>query len=228
MRLEQTLDHILENSVTARRIYGLKLMLKEGFTDISKWFLLNRETLKYDIDLKPGGIVLDIGAFKGQYTKKMLARNRDMVFWLYEPIADYFQTCQNLFRDKRSITVYQAAVSSDGRDFEMEIDGLRSRHSSGNLTDSVKIASIDIQDIFDSAQEFELLKMNIEGMEFECLERLINSNSLVKAKYLLIQFHNFEDDSRSKLEKLREGINKDYSNVWQYEWMWELWKRKLE
>ncbi len=228
MQVEQMVDRLLENSATARRIYGLKLLTKDGLTDASKWFLLNREKLKYDIDLKAGGIVLDIGAYKGQYTKKMLAKNKDMVFWLYEPIAAYFQICQNLFLDEKSITIYQAAVSANGRDFQMEIDGLRSRHSPGNLADSVSTTSIDIQNIFDSAKEFELLKMNIEGMEYECLEKLINTNSLIKAKYLLIQFHNFEDQSPYKLEKIHENINKDFTNIWKYEWTWELWKRKLE
>lgn len=228
MQAEQIVDRLLENSATARRIYGLRLLIKDGLTDTSKWFLLNREKLKYDMDLKAGGIVLDIGAYKGQYTKKMLTKNKDMVFFLYEPIAEYFQTCQNLFRDRKSVTIYQAAVSSDGRDFQMEVDGLRSRHSSDNSGGSVSITSIDIQKIFDTAPEFELLKMNIEGMEYECLGKLISTNSLVKAKYLLIQFHNFEDQSSYNLEKIHETLNKDFINIWKYEWTWELWKRKLE
>ena len=33
-------------------------------------------------------------------------------------------------------------------------------------------------------------------MEYECLEQLIRTNSLIKAKHLLIQFHNFEINSK--------------------------------
>ncbi len=228
MKLEIIKDRLLEDSVILRRIYGLELLIKTGLTDVSKWFLLNRENLKYDIDLNAGGIVLDIGAFKGQYTEKILARYNDMVFWLYEPIADYFQICQHHFVNTKSVTVHQAAVSADGRNFEMQVDGLRSRQTVDQLADSVLITSVDIQDIFDSAQEFELLKMNIEGMEFECLEKLINTNSLIKARYLLIQFHKFESDSSQRLKKIRESLKEDYENVWSYDWMWELWKRKEE
>ncbi len=222
------IDRLLENSVTARRIYGIKLMIRDGLTDASKWFLFNREKLKYELDLKTGGIVLDIGAYKGQYTEKMHALNVDVIYWLYEPIVEYFQICKQLFFDKSTIVIHQAAVSADGRDFEMEVAGLRSRQASGNWIDSVSITSIDIQDIFDSAEEFELLKMNIEGMEYECLERLIRSNSLIKAKYLLIQFHELDEHSPSKLTKIHESISNDYTNIWKYQWMWELWKRKAE
>lgn len=228
MRVELGIDRLLENSITARMIYGIKLTIRDGLTDASKWFLFNREKLKYELDLKAGGIVLDIGAYKGQYTKKMHAFNADVVFWLYEPIEEYFQICQNLFFDESTITTHQTAVSADGRDFEMEVAGLRSRQASNNLTDSVSITSIDIQDIFDSADEFELLKMNIEGMEYECLEKLINSNSLIKAKYLLVQFHELDEHSPFKLAKIHESISNDYTNIWKYEWMWELWKRKAE
>lgn len=228
MRAEQMVDRLLENSAPARRIYGLKLLIRNGLTDTAKWFLQDREKLKYDIKLKAGGIVLDIGAYKGQYTKKMLARNQNAAFQLYEPIAEYFQICKDLFRDEKSVTIHQAAVSADGRDFQMEIDGLRSRNSPEKSAESVSITSIDIQTIFDAVQEIELLKMNIEGMEYECLDKLISSNSLIKAKYLLIQFHNFEDRSPHNLEKIHQGIDKDFVNIWKYEWMWELWKRKLE
>lgn len=222
------MDRILENSVTARRIYGLKLIIREGLSDASKWFLFNRERLKYEIDLREGGIVLDIGAYKGQFTEKILGRNDELIFWLYEPIPEYFQICENLFLNKDSITIYQTAVSADGRSFEMQVDGLRSRKAVGNPVDSVLIPSICIQDIFNSAPEFELLKMNIEGMEFESLEKLISTNSLVKAKYLLIQFHNFESDSPLRLAKIRQGIEKNYESIWKYDWIWELWKRKDE
>lgn len=203
-------------------------MIKDGFTDASKWFLFNRENSKYDLDLEAGGIVLDIGAYKGQFTEKILAKNNDLVFWLYEPISEYFQICERLFANNSAVTIYETAVSEDGRDFEMQVDGLRSRKTADNTADSIRIASTDIQNIFDSAKEFELLKMNIEGMEFECLEKLISTNSLVKAKYLLIQFHNFEGDSPLRLAKISETLKKDYENIWKYDWIWELWKRKDE
>ena len=63
-------------------------------------------------------------------------------------------------------------------------------------------------------------------MEYECLNLLILSNSLIKAKYLLIQFHNFEGGAEKKRNLVRKAIEKDFTNVFNYEWMWELWIRK--
>ena len=219
-------DLALETSSIARRIYGIKLFCQDGQSDVAKWFLFNQEKLKYGMNLKSNGLVLDIGSYVGEYTKKVLNKSPRMTFWLYEPIPEYYRACLVRFKGRENVSVYQKAVSADGRAIRMQIDGLRSRQELGAKNDILEFASINIQEIFDSAAEIELLKMNIEGMEYECLNQLILSNSLIKAKYLLIQFHNFESGAEKKRNLVRKAIEKDFTNVFNYEWMWELWIRK--
>ena len=166
-------DRILEISSIARRVYGIKLALRHGPSDTSKWFLFNREKLKYGMKYKREGLVLDIGSYLGEYTEKVLEMNPGMIFWLYEPIPEYFSICANRFKDRDNVTVYQTAVSADGRNIQMQIDGLRSRQKPGVSPERIATKSISIQGIFDSVTEIELLKMNIEGMEYECLHKLI-------------------------------------------------------
>lgn len=228
MNLKQAKDRILETSSIARRIYGVKLTLRNGPTDASRWFLFNREKLKYSIKFNHTGLVLDMGSYLGDYTEVILKNNPQLTFWLYEPISEFFSVCTNKFHNKENIVVHQKAVSADGRKFKMQIDGLRSRQKSVNFSEGVTIDSISIQEIFDSISEIQLVKMNIEGMEYECLEQLIRTNSLIKAKYLLIQFHNFEKDSLNRRDLLQKKMAKDFENIYSYEWMWELWMRKRE
>jgi FkbM family methyltransferase len=169
-----------------------------------------------------------MGSYLGDYTEVILKNNPQLTFWLYEPISEFFSVCTNKFHNKENIVVHQKAVSADGRKFKMQIDGLRSRQKSVNFSEGVTIDSISIQEIFDSISEIQLVKMNIEGMEYECLEQLIRTNSLIKAKYLLIQFHNFEKDSLNRRDLLQKKMAKDFENIYSYEWMWELWMRKRE
>lgn len=228
MKIEYMKDRILESSSIARRMYGVKLTLTGKSSDASKWFLFNRDKLIFDIKLKQEGLVLDIGSYLGEYTERVLGKNPKMTFWLYEPIPSYFNACVNKFKNRENVVVYQTAVSADGRDFQMHIDGLRSRQGSAASSEGVPVDSISIQEIFDSVSEIELLKMNIEGMEYECLEQLIHSNSLIKSKYLLIQFHNFEKESKDRRNALRMDIERDFNNIYTFEWIWELWIRKEE
>jgi FkbM family methyltransferase len=228
MSLEHAKDRILETSSIARRIYGAKLTLKGGPSGASRWFLFNREKLKYSIKLNTTGLVLDIGSYLGEFTEGVLKNNPHLTFWLYEPISEFFWVCENKFNNKENIVVSQKAVSADGRKIKMQIDGLRSRQKSVNFSEGVTIDSVSIQEIFDSVSEIELIKMNIEGMEYECLEQLIHSNSLIKAKKILIQFHNFEKDSQDRRDLLQIQLAKDFENIYTFEWMWELWIRKEE
>ena len=226
MSIERLKDLALETSPIARRIYGMKLIFQDRHSDAARWFLFNREKLKYGMKFRSDGLILDIGSYLGKYTRKLLKKNPGMTFWLYEPIPEYYRACLVRFKGRENVSVYQKAVSADGRAIRMQIDGLRSRQELNTKNDVLEFASINIQEIFDSAAEIELLKMNIEGIEYECLNLLILSNSLIKAKYLLIQFHNFESGAEKKRNLVRKAIEKDFTNVFNYEWMWELWIRK--
>ena len=108
----------------------------------------------------------------------------------------------------------------------MQINSLRSRQQNKIALNSTVVESKSIQEIFDSVLNIELMKINIEGMEYECLEQLMLSGSLIKARHLLIQFHNFESDSQERRNALRNKIEQDFYNIYTFEWIWELWIRK--
>jgi len=226
VNIEQLKDFALETSSIARRIYGIKLRLLNGQSDAARWFLFNREKLKYEMNFKSDGLILDIGSYLGEYTKKLLDKNPEMTFWLYEPIPEHYRACLIRFKDSENVSVYQKAVTADGRNIQMQIDGLRSRQEMNTKDGVLTYTSISIQEIFDSVSEIELLKLNIEGMEYECLNQLILSNSLKKVSYLLIQFHNFDREAEKKRNLVIKAIEKDFSNVFTFEWVWELWIRK--
>ena len=226
VNIEHLKDFALETSSIARRIYGIKLILWHGKSDAARWFLFNREKLKFGMNFNSNGLILDIGSYLGAYTNKLIDKNPGMTFWLYEPIPEYYRACLIRFKERENVSVYQKAVSADGRDIRMQIDRLRSRQELNTNDKVLTFASINIQEIFDSVNEIELLKMNIEGMEYECLNQLILSNTLIKANYLLIQFHNFESEADKKRNLIIKAIENDFTNVFTFEWMWELWIRK--
>jgi FkbM family methyltransferase len=226
VKIEELKDFSLEKSSLARRIYGFKLRLQGGSSDASRWFLSNREKLKYGMKLAPNGLVLDIGSYLGEFTQKVLNKNPDMTFCLYEPIPKYFSACADKYKDRENIIVHQKAVSADGRDITMQINSLRSRQQNKMALNSTVVQSESVQKIFDSVINIELMKINIEGMEYECLEQLMLSDSLIKARHLLIQFHNFESDSQERRTALRNKIEQDFNNIYTFEWVWELWIRK--
>lgn len=224
MKLGYIRDELIENSGIVRRIYGLKLLLLTGINDESKWFLLDRERLKYKTKFMDYGLVLDFGAYKGNFTSKLSKRNPHMSFQVYEPVSNFYDECVRRFKNKENIEVFQFGVTSDGRDLDLIVDGPRTKV--GNSTEKQVFSTKSIVDIFADLNKVELVKMNIEGMEYECLYTLIRSGYIKKVNYLLIQFHNFRAQDTGDYRNLIEMLDKDFKSIFQYPWKWELWKLK--
>jgi FkbM family methyltransferase len=221
-------DDLLERFSLLRRFYGLKLLLSQGKTDAALWFLHNRHELKYSLDLAKEGIVLDIGAYKGNFTLNLLRKNPKLTFLLYEPILQYCNIARNNLGDQTNVVIIQKGISSDGRKIQLRDEGLRSRQIIRPSDTHLEIQTQNILALFEADSRIELLKMNIEGMEYECLEILIKTEKLKLANNLLIQFHNFESTSEDRYLAIRNKLIAEYDCVFSYKWIWELWKRKPE
>ena len=68
--------------------------------------------------------------------------------------------------------------------------------------------------------------MNIEGSEYELLERIIEIDFIRNIDNLLIQFHNFFSDSRSRMDNIQKHLSKTHRLTFQYEFIWENWTKK--
>jgi FkbM family methyltransferase len=217
------IDALLEKSGLARRVYGLKLFLKTGLSDTTKWFLFNRHALKYSMPLNEKGLVVDIGGYNGDWSLKLLNLNPGLNFKIYEPVRTYFEESQKRFQGYGNVEVFNQAISSDGRKIQIHIDGPRSKLEINQSKEYSE--TLSILDLFRDLSEIELLKINIEGMEYECLEILIKNNELKKVNNLFVQFHNFNEESLSNYNFIVEEIKKDFALVFRYEWIWEHWKK---
>lgn len=57
-------------------------------------------------------------------------------------------------------------------------------------------------------EKVDLMKINIEGGEYNLVGKLIDSGLIEKIKYLQIQFHDFVENSEEKRENLRSQLTK--------------------
>ena len=225
MLLGQIKERLIETSSLARRIYGLKLLLLSGLSDDAKWFLFNKENLKYRIKLSNDGLVLDIGGYMGEFTSKLSRLNPNMTFIIYEPVPIFYDGCLTRFKMKNNISVLPYGVTSNGRNIDLAIDGPRTK--SDDVGDDPIFPSKSMIDILNNLDQVELLKMNIEGLEYECLYSIIVSGHIKKINYLLIQFHNFKVEDESDYVKITELISEDFVNIFRFKWKWELWQIKI-
>ena len=54
------------------------------------------------------------------------------------------------------------------------------------------------------------MKINIEGCEFEVLERMLEAKMLSSVKNFQIQFHDIAPDSRARMEKIQKTLSETH------------------
>ena len=72
----------------------------------------------------------------------------------------------------------------------------------------------------------DLMKINIEGGEYELLDRMLEENLVKVVDNLQIQFHDISPESHSRMMTIQKGLERTHSPTYQYRFIWENWKRR--
>ena len=75
-------------------------------------------------------------------------------------------------------------------------------------------------------ERVDLLKLNVEGAEYEVLEHLAVTEWLPRIRFLQIQFHDIGAGSDARMRALQAWLGQTHQLMWQYELVWESWRRR--
>ena len=70
------------------------------------------------------------------------------------------------------------------------------------------------------------MKVNIEGGEYELLEHLLDRALIGRIEHLQVQFHDFVPDAERRMKALQARLPLTHALEWQYEFVWESWRRR--
>ena len=73
-----------------------------------------------------------------------------------------------------------------------------------------------------------MLKINIEGGEYDLLESILESNIQNKIINFQIQFHDFVPNSEIRMKKIQDKLSQTHQITFNYPFVWENWKLKLQ
>lgn len=212
-----------------RVLYGFKLFLVKGPTDESLWFLLNRQALINNITIAQNGTVLDIGSYTGEFSLKLKRRYPNLRIELFEPFTKYYEISLQNLRGFQNVNGHELAVTKDGREVKFDVMGIRTKQISENGNsdkNTFTSSSISFSQLLSEHPLISLLKMNIEGMEYECIESIFSTSQIEKVELILIQFHDFSSDHSLRRSRIQEFFAQTHTPRFIYEWKWELWELK--
>ena len=183
------------------------------------------QTLRQEYEIAPGEVVVDLGGYQGQWASDIYARYRPRMF-VFEPVPQFADNIRRRFRSNPDIEVVEAAVAAaDGR---MQIGVLGDASSSfAEREDMVDVAVLDFVTWWRGAgfDEIALLKINIEGGEYELLEHLVATGAVRKVRNVQVQFHHFVDDAEQRMLAIQEKLAATHERTYGFKWIWENWRR---
>lgn len=174
-----------------------------------------KEELRHDYPLTEDSEVFDIGAYKGEWAQIIHDKYKCRVL-CFEPVFELvgcFDICSiGLGGYNRNETIL---VDND---------------KTGVICKTGEEQIIQIRDIMDvikamDLQHIDLMKINIEGMEYELLERLIETDWIRNITDIQVQFHRMEG-SDERMWKIQNELKKTHEPTYRYRYVWENWRLK--
>jgi FkbM family methyltransferase len=196
--------------------------VKEWYNDPKNRFY------KTDFELSEDAIVFDLGGFEGQWASDIYARFNCTVY-VFEPVIKYANEISERFKANPKIKVFPFGLFDETKTETIAIQGEGS--STLNKRDGSDSVDIKLVRFIDFAKEqgiskIDLMKINIEGAEYNLLEDILESGFVSNIDNLIIQFHDFFPDAKQRMEGIRSKLKQTHNSTFYHEFVWEGWKIK--
>jgi len=184
------------------------------------------ESDKYNWPLTPDSIVIDAGGYEGNFAKHIHEKHGCTVHVL-EPVTQFYLNILATVRHPK-IHIHHFGIGGSSLLELFTIQGDTSgKYANNGRTDYVSIHEVhEVLSVFSRHGKVDLLKLNIEGMEFGVLEKLFQSAQIGLVKNLLIQFHNVLESSDMHRKAIQMRLKETHECIFNTEWVWEGWRLK--
>ena len=186
------------------------------------------KTFRLNYDLNNESLVFDLGGYEGQWASDIFSKYLCKIY-VFEPVLSFVDNIKKRFKNNSKIKIFNFGLGGDNKivDIYLKNDG---SSIFGQRGEKQKAKIVKISDfIKDNKISFiDLMKINIEGAEYELMEDLLKTNLIEKIKDIQIQFHNLFLDSKTKMIKIQNGLSETHCLTYQYKFIWENWRLKTE
>jgi FkbM family methyltransferase len=191
---------------------------------LHKWYAAEKKSkLRHSYNLSRSSVVFDLGAYDGKWASEIY-RKFNCAVYAFEPAK---HISKKLKENLGGIAkVYPFALGGNSRKDTMYMH----KDASSTINKVGEPAKIEVKDIAKivreiGVNEIDLLKMNIEGMEYEVFERLIEEGMLPKIRYIQVQFHRDVPDYDKRRNDIRRELAKTHKEMYCFDFIWESWER---
>ena len=184
------------------------------------------QTLRLQFEgLSPTSTVLDLGGYKGDWTAEIVQRYGATVH-VFEPIAAFHDQICNRFSGQPRVHPHHLGLGARDETLQLHLsaDGTGAFASGGTVeTVQVREAAAFLEE--QGIGRIDLLKINIEGAEYELLEHLLERGLMDRVERLQVQFHDFVPGAIERRAALVQRLARSHRQTWCFYFVWEEWRR---
>ncbi|MDI1256468.1 MAG: FkbM family methyltransferase [Flavobacterium sp.] len=195
---------------------------------VKPWFAINGDqTLRLNYDLNKDSLVFDVGGYKGEFASDILCKYNANVY-VFEPVKAFFHTIEEKFSHNPKVKAYHFGLGKEDCKLQISLsDNSSSVFLESQDTESIQLVSADDFLKSNNVTQVDLIKINIEGGEYELLEALLDHGNISIFKNIQVQFHDFLfENAQERMNKIQDRLSETHELTYQYEFVWENWKLK--
>jgi len=181
--------------------------------------------LRFNYNLDKNSFVMDLGGYQGQWASDLFARYECCIA-VFEPISTFAREIRERFHKNNKIEVFQYGLGGASRTEKIGVCA----DSSSTFRKSSTMEEVRIIDAAEwfaqrKIESVQLIKINIEGGEYDLLERLIETGLIKLLENIQVQFHPISKDSELRMKRIQNNLRKTHVPTYQYTFVWENWAR---
>lgn len=194
---------------------------------VKPWFAVRGDqTLRQEYDLDADSLVLDVGGYEGQWASDIFGRYACPIL-IFEPMPDFARQIGSRFERNPKIEVLPFGLGAKDERMRLSVSADASsvfKHDAQGVEIELREADRFLRQrgIVDIA----LMKVNIEGGEYDLLDHLLETGWIERIRDLQVQFHDFVPNADVRMKSIQSRLERTHQTTYQYEFVWENWRRR--
>lgn len=180
-------------------------------------------TLRLNYNLDETSLVMDLGGYMGEFSQKIYDKYKCNIICL-EPCFNFYEVVAKRFQGNDKVKVYNLGVGVLDETKVLYCDGDSTSFYSTAGKYSEFSSTISFDSFVKNIKKIDLLKINIEGGEYDLLDHIIQHGLQHKLGNIQVQFHRNIDNYEVRRRNIQDVLRKTHKLTYSYEFIWENWQ----
>lgn len=210
-----------------KNLYRREVLRDGPLLEAQRFFREKGEARRLDYPLGPDSVVVDLGGYVGDFAQAIHERYGSVVH-AFEPMPKFAEQARARFSGNDKVRIYGFGLGAEDGSFALSDDGPASSFVELGKTHRHQVCEVRaiapvLREL--NIDKIDLMKINIEGGEYDVLPALIDAGRLPDIRHLQIQFHTTGDYEANR-DAIRAVLEATHSERWCYKFVWESWTLK--